>query len=157
MLERRSRRSLEGEHPTVLNSDPCMVVSHTSLSIIIYFDYPFRTIRVGEWELVLSTVPHGIFRSSPFFMAIQQVKKKQYPHLLCTYYQSHLFHVRMKAYADVGEADKALLFFKLHELQTMSFGLSKIGRVAQYIGTTFDHKWRIGIIYRFFSFQNLST
>jgi hypothetical protein len=26
----------------------------------------------GEWELVLSTVPHGIFRSSPFFMAIQE-------------------------------------------------------------------------------------
>lgn len=25
----------------------------------------------GEWELVLSTVPHGIFRSSPFFLAIQ--------------------------------------------------------------------------------------
>jgi hypothetical protein len=26
----------------------------------------------GEWELVLSTVPHGIFRSSPFFLAIQE-------------------------------------------------------------------------------------
>jgi hypothetical protein len=25
----------------------------------------------GEWELVLSTVPYGIFRSSPFFLAIQ--------------------------------------------------------------------------------------
>jgi hypothetical protein len=25
----------------------------------------------GEWELVLTTVPHGIFRSSPFFLAIQ--------------------------------------------------------------------------------------
>jgi len=25
----------------------------------------------GEWELVLSTVPHGIFRSSPFFLAIE--------------------------------------------------------------------------------------
>ena len=25
----------------------------------------------GEWELILSTVPHGIFRSSPFFLAIQ--------------------------------------------------------------------------------------
>ena len=26
----------------------------------------------GEWELVLTTVPHGIFRSSPFFLAIQE-------------------------------------------------------------------------------------
>jgi hypothetical protein len=25
-----------------------------------------------EWELVLSTVPHGIFCSSPFFLAIQE-------------------------------------------------------------------------------------
>jgi hypothetical protein len=25
----------------------------------------------GEWELVLTTVPHGIFRSSPFFLAVQ--------------------------------------------------------------------------------------
>jgi hypothetical protein len=63
----------------------------------------------GEWELVLATVPHGIFRSSPFFLAIQQ------------------------AYSDAGEPDKALLFFKLHELQTMSWGISKIGRVAQTI------------------------
>jgi hypothetical protein len=26
----------------------------------------------GEWELVLTTVKHGIFRSSPFFLAIQE-------------------------------------------------------------------------------------
>ena len=26
----------------------------------------------GEWELVLTTVPHGIFRSSPFFLAVQR-------------------------------------------------------------------------------------
>jgi hypothetical protein len=63
----------------------------------------------GEWELVLTTVPHGIFRSSPFFLAIQE------------------------AYATVGEIDKANLFFKLHELQTCSWGISKIGRVAQQI------------------------
>lgn len=65
----------------------------------------------GEWELVLSTVPHGIFRSSPFFMAIQE------------------------AYRQGGEdgLQKANLFFKLHELQTFSFGASKIGRVAQVI------------------------
>ncbi len=63
----------------------------------------------GEWELVLSTVPHGIFRSSPFFLAIQE------------------------AYRQGGDVSKAQLFFKLHELQTFSFGLSKIGRVAQVI------------------------
>lgn len=26
----------------------------------------------GEWELVFTTVPHGIFRSSPFFLAVQE-------------------------------------------------------------------------------------
>jgi hypothetical protein len=26
----------------------------------------------GEWELVLTTVPNGIFRSSPFFLAVQR-------------------------------------------------------------------------------------
>ena len=61
----------------------------------------------GEWELVLSTVPHGIFRSSPFFLAIQE------------------------AFAAGGEPEKANLFFQLHELQVMSWGASKIGRVAQ--------------------------
>lgn len=65
----------------------------------------------GEWELVFSTVPHGIFRSSPFFLAIQE------------------------AYNREGQGDKAQLFFKLHELQTMSWGISKIGRVAQVIET----------------------
>ena len=66
----------------------------------------------GEWELVLSTVPHGIFRSSPFFLAIQE------------------------AYKQGGELEKADLFFKLHELQTCSWGASKIGRVAQFINST---------------------
>jgi uncharacterized membrane protein YgdD (TMEM256/DUF423 family) len=69
----------------------------------------------GEWELVLSTVPHGIFRSSPFFLAIQEA---------------------YETYAEEKEAfgiRKADLFFKLHELQTCSWGVSKIGRVAQHI------------------------
>jgi len=63
----------------------------------------------GEWELVFTNVKHGIFRSSPFFLAIQE------------------------SYANAGEPDKAELFFKLHELQTCSWGISKIGRVAQVI------------------------
>ena len=69
----------------------------------------------GEWELVLTTVPHGIFRSSPFFLAIQE---------------------SYEVYAEEKEAfgtPKAQLFFKLHELQTMSWGVSKVGRVAQHI------------------------
>ena len=33
----------------------------------------------------------------------------------------------------MGKPDKAELFFKLHELQTCSWGISKIGRVAQRI------------------------
>jgi len=68
----------------------------------------------GEWELVFTNVKHGIFRSSPFFLAIQEAF----------------------AYAEEKEAfgeDKATLFFKLHELQTCSWGASKVGRVAQRI------------------------
>ena len=61
----------------------------------------------GRWELVFSSVPHGIFRSSPFFLAIEE------------------------AYRRVGTPEKASLFFKLHELQTCSWGASKIGRVSQ--------------------------
>jgi len=71
----------------------------------------------GEWELVLTTVKHGIFRSSPFFLAVQEAF----------------------GYAEESEAfgeDKAQLFFKLHELQTCSWGVSKIGRVAQRINPT---------------------
>jgi len=63
----------------------------------------------GEWELIFTSVAHGIFRSSPFFLAIQE------------------------AYTRAGEPDKAQLFFKLHELQTCSWGVSKIGRVGQQI------------------------
>jgi len=69
----------------------------------------------GEWELVLTTVKHGIFRSSPFFLAIQE---------------------SYEVYAEEKESfgmPKADLFFKLHELQTCSWGASKIGRVAQTI------------------------
>lgn len=63
----------------------------------------------GEWELVFTTVKHGIFRSSPFFLAVQEA---------------------------LGAREKSDLFFKLHELQVMSWGISKVGRVAQYINST---------------------
>ena len=68
----------------------------------------------GEWELVFTTVPHGIFRSSPFFLAVQEA-----------------FEYAKEPLA-FGQP-KANLFFKLHELQTCSWGVSKIGRVAQNI------------------------
>lgn len=70
---------------------------------------------VGEWELVLTTVSNGIFRSSPFFLAIQEAFEK--------------YSVEKVAFG----MKKADLFFKLHELQTCSWGISKIGRVAQTI------------------------
>ena len=58
----------------------------------------------GEWELIYSSVE--LFRSSPFFLAIE------------------------KALNDKKKSD---LFFKLHLLQVGSFGLSTVGRVGQYL------------------------
>ena len=58
----------------------------------------------GEWELIYSTVE--LFRSSPFFLAIEKALNDEF---------------------------KSNLFFKLHQLQVGSFGLSTIGRVAQNI------------------------
>ena len=63
----------------------------------------------GEWELIYSTVE--LFRSSPFFLAIEKALNDKY---------------------------KSNLFFKLHQLQVGSFGLSTIGRIAQNID--FDKK-----------------
>ena len=63
----------------------------------------------GEWELIYSTVE--LFRSSPFFLAIENALNDEY---------------------------KSNLFFKLHQLQVGSFGLSTIGRIAQNID--FDKK-----------------
>ena len=58
----------------------------------------------GEWELIYSSVE--LFRSSPFFLAIE------------------------KALSDKSKSD---LFFKLHLLQVGSFGLSTVGRVGQHL------------------------
>ena len=58
----------------------------------------------GEWELIYSTVE--LFRSSPFFLAIENALNDQF---------------------------KSNLFFKLHQLQVGSFGLSTIGRIGQNI------------------------
>mmetsp|Transcript_39129 Transcript_39129/g.124548 ORF Transcript_39129/g.124548 Transcript_39129/m.124548 type:complete len:297 (-) Transcript_39129:472-1362(-) len=64
----------------------------------------------GEWEIVYTTAQ--LFRSSPFFMAL------------------------LAAYTAAGTPEKAHLFFRLHELQTCSWGASTIGRVAQSIDTS---------------------
>ena len=58
----------------------------------------------GEWELIYSTVE--LFRSSPFFMAIEKAFNDEF---------------------------KSNLFFKLHQLQVSSFGLSNIGKITQNI------------------------
>ena len=58
----------------------------------------------GEWELIYSTVE--LFRSSPFCLAIEKALNDEF---------------------------KSNLFFKLHQLQVGSFGLSTIGRIAQNI------------------------
>ena len=63
----------------------------------------------GEWELIFSNVE--LFRSSPFFLAIEKALNDEF---------------------------KSNLFFKLHQLQVGSFGLSTIGRIAQNID--FDKK-----------------
>uniref|UniRef100_A0A7S0X983 Plastid lipid-associated protein/fibrillin conserved domain-containing protein n=1 Tax=Mantoniella antarctica TaxID=81844 RepID=A0A7S0X983_9CHLO len=63
----------------------------------------------GDWECVMST--KQLFRSSPFFMAIQD------------------------AFGDAmfGERKSSEVFFRLHELQVKSWGASTVGRVAQRI------------------------
>ncbi len=63
----------------------------------------------GEWELIYSNVE--LFRSSPFFLAIEKALDNEF---------------------------KSNLFFKLHQLQVGSFGISTIGRIVQKID--FDKK-----------------
>lgn len=61
----------------------------------------------GDWELIFSDVE--LFRSSPFFLAIEKALNNQ---------------------------KRSDLFFKLHQLQVCSFGLSTIGKVSQKINFT---------------------
>jgi hypothetical protein len=102
--------------------------------------YPDRVPRYmneieGEWELVLTTVPHGIFRSSPFFLAIQEAYE--------VYDNANKSSQHQQTGIDgnpqqrTSSSSKADLFFKLHELQTCSWGVSKVGRVAQHITSTY--------------------
>ena len=61
----------------------------------------------GDWELIFSDVE--LFRSSPFFLAIEKALDNQ---------------------------KRSDLFFKLHQLQVCSFGLSTVGKVSQKINFT---------------------
>ena len=58
----------------------------------------------GDWELIFTNVE--LFRSSPFFLAIENAFNNKF---------------------------KSDLFFKLHQLQVSSFGLSTIGKISQHI------------------------
>ena len=70
-----------------------MEAARERVQALVKLGSPTRTLTLaqldGEWELVFSTVKNGIFRSSPFFLAIQE------------------------AFARGGEPDKANLFFKV--------------------------------------------
>ncbi|CAE8609374.1 unnamed protein product [Polarella glacialis] len=72
----------------------------------------------GEWELVFSDVE--IFRSSPFFLAIEEALNS-----------SPGIPLLGKWLGATDPTKKAELFFQLHQLQVMSWGISTVGRVAQ--------------------------
>jgi len=72
----------------------------------------------GEWELVWSEVE--LFRSSPFFLAIEEALNSS-PNIPAL--------GRWLGLTD--PAKKAELFFKLHQLQVLSWGVSTVGRIGQ--------------------------
>ena len=72
----------------------------------------------GEWELVFSEVE--LFRSSPFFSAIEEALNS-----------SPNIPVLGRWLGLEDPSKKAELFFKLHQLQVMSWGLSTVGRIGQ--------------------------
>ena len=69
-----------------------------------YSDPISEELICGDWELIFSDVE--LFRSSPFFLAIENA---------------------------LNNRVKSDLFFKLHQLQVSSFGLSTIGKITQKI------------------------
>ncbi len=72
-------------------------------------------LQEGDWELVLATAQ--LFRCSPFFMAISEA------------FEGKTWHA---PWSDPATAvPSGALFFRLHELQVMSWGASTIGRVTQ--------------------------
>ena len=73
-------------------------------ALIPHSDVITKSSIEGEWELIYSSVE--LFRSSPFFLAIEKA---------------------------LNNKTKSDLFFKLHLLQVSSFGISTVGRIGQYI------------------------
>lgn len=72
----------------------------------------------GEWELVYSDVE--LFRSSPFFLAVEEALNSAPGVPLLGQW--------------LGATDpkrKAEVFFRLHQLQVLSWGISTVGRIAQ--------------------------
>merc|ERR1719238_1700304 len=72
----------------------------------------------GEWELVYSEVE--LFRSSPFFLAIEEALNG-----------SPGIPALGRWLGLTDPTKKAELFFKLHQLQVLSWGASTVGRIAQ--------------------------
>lgn len=79
---------------------------------------PTRQLLAGDWELVYSDVE--LFRSSPFFLAIEKALNESpgIPQL-----------GRWLGATDPER--KAEVFFRLHQLQVLSWGLSTVGRISQ--------------------------
>jgi len=72
----------------------------------------------GEWELVYSDVE--LFRSSPFFLAIEQALDT-----------SPGIPMLGKWLGITDPTKKSAMFFKLHQLQVLSWGASTVGRISQ--------------------------
>eukprot|EP00419_Tripos_fusus_P056811 CAMPEP_0172903158 /NCGR_PEP_ID=MMETSP1075-20121228/169910_1 /TAXON_ID=2916 /ORGANISM="Ceratium fusus, Strain PA161109" /LENGTH=322 /DNA_ID=CAMNT_0013759901 /DNA_START=90 /DNA_END=1054 /DNA_ORIENTATION=+ len=72
----------------------------------------------GEWELVYSSVE--LFRSSPFFLAIEEALNS-----------SPDVPLLGEWLGVTDPSKKAEVFFKLHQLQVLSWGASTVGRIAQ--------------------------
>lgn len=79
---------------------------------------------VGEFELVLTTYPKGIYRSSPTFLAVQESLR----HGNHNDYESSLLPSFLKM-----NMTKTDLFYKAHQFQTNLLKTNKVGRVAHYI------------------------
>ena len=83
---------------------------------------------MGEYELILTTYPKGIYRSSPTFLAVQE--SLRYDHA----------HGKDKIFGWVPFVDnnmtKTELFFRAHEFQAKFLKTNKVGRVAHYFTNT---------------------
>merc|ERR1719482_289041 len=79
-----------------------------------------EAVLAGDWELIYSDVE--LFRSSPFFLAIEEALNG-----------SPGIPTLGRWLGLTDPTKKAELFFKLHQLQVLSWGVSTVGRIAQTI------------------------